>query len=539
MRVPGATGLVPLAERTNVLHGFRLAMVAGVLGTAALAPARLGGSIGRLVPATAVYVVAAVAAEVLRRAGGRRWLALIGAVLLADGAWIAAVMAFTGGPRSLMGVLVPLHVVAVTLLASYRTGLKITVWHSILFVVAHALHSAGVSSTWELPAFAGAPALSNSEVVAGVVSFLVLAVGTAVFSSVNERELRRSRAELLARARMGTELQDVQSTGEVGRVVLSWVHRTFEGPRAAVVLGNEDGIEQIWIADASGVHLGSLDETNRAPGEVLLRSWRQHEQQPQLVRSLGPDSPVLDRVLPAARNLVVAPMTADGRPIGALIVEKGGSPGTSIRSARVDSLAEFAAHAALSLRSACLVAEVERMARIDDLTGLANRRNFEETLEREAARATRNGEALSVVLLDVDHFKRINDTLGHEAGDEVLRLVGRALDGTVRKKIDLAARYGGEEFVLVLPNCLASAAVRVAEEARSAIASRCAEFAVTASAGVATFPGTVPRTMDLVSAADAALYQSKRTGRDRVTVAETRAPVAEATGAGRRLEVPA
>ncbi len=224
------SGLVPLAERTNVLQAFRLTMVAAVLICAQLWPATLGAPQQALAPITAGYALLTAAVEVVRRSLKRRSLALVGALLLADGLWIAAVVARTGGPRSLLTVLVGLHVVAVTLLASYRTGLKIAVWHSLLFVVAHTLREAGVIPEWDPPALAGAGAVPNSMVVSGVVTFLVLAVGTAAFSSLNERErARRSRRGLRGLVAMGSELQDVRSPDDVGPVVLRSVLATFSG----------------------------------------------------------------------------------------------------------------------------------------------------------------------------------------------------------------------------------------------------------------------------------------------------------------------
>ena len=159
----------------------------------------------------------------------------------------------------------------------------------------------------------------------------------------------------------------------------------------------------------------------------------------------------------------------------------------------------------------------------DPLTGLFNRRHLEPTLAREVARCRREGRPLSVMLLDVDHFKRINDGHGHAVGDEVLRQMAAVLSRSVREE-DLACRYGGEEFVLVLPSMAAGHALERAEALRRALGELLipleggGRLRLTVSIGVATYPeaGTTPD--HLLRAADEALYAAKHAGRDVVKV---------------------
>jgi diguanylate cyclase (GGDEF)-like protein len=195
-------------------------------------------------------------------------------------------------------------------------------------------------------------------------------------------------------------------------------------------------------------------------------------------------------------------------------------------------------HAVVALENARLHQIVERQALLDGLTGLANRRQAEEALGAELARATRFGSPLAVVLADLDDFKRVNDHYGHATGDAVLREFAKVLRTSVRE-IDLCARWGGEEFLLLLPGTDADGAEHVAERIRKALA-RAAIFSpesvslhVTASFGVAAYP--LESTADeLVAAADAALYDAKRGGKD--TVVTARAPVeAEHIRQGTRL----
>jgi diguanylate cyclase (GGDEF)-like protein len=159
---------------------------------------------------------------------------------------------------------------------------------------------------------------------------------------------------------------------------------------------------------------------------------------------------------------------------------------------------------------------VRRLATRDELTGLANRRLFEETLALEVGRHRRTGAPLSVVALDVDYFKRINDEHGHPAGDTVLRLVASALR-TGTKAFDVPARTGGDEFLVLLPGCPAADVVDLAERLRS-VARLAVGPGITAtlSAGAATIPDDAIDGETRLAAADAALYQAKRSGRDRV-----------------------
>jgi two-component system chemotaxis response regulator CheY len=163
-------------------------------------------------------------------------------------------------------------------------------------------------------------------------------------------------------------------------------------------------------------------------------------------------------------------------------------------------------------------ARLAELATTDALTGVRNRRRFHEDLDLLLAQARRLREPLSLVMLDVDHFKSFNDTFGHPAGDDVLRRLGKVLLRSVRGH-DLVARYGGEEFAVLLPATNPSEAVLVAERVRSAFRDEpWPHRPVTASLGVATAGPTEFGTVDdLIQRADEALYRSKRDGRDRVT----------------------
>jgi len=166
----------------------------------------------------------------------------------------------------------------------------------------------------------------------------------------------------------------------------------------------------------------------------------------------------------------------------------------------------------------------EKGALLDELTGLYNRRYFNDAISREVERFKRFGQRFSLIMLDVDHFKRFNDTYGHLAGDDALKAVAQALQHTARS-FDHVVRYGGEEFALILPHTDSTQAFAAAERMRQAVASSPVAIngrpvSVTASLGAATFPEDAINARDLVARADEALYDAKRTRNTSCTYSE-------------------
>jgi diguanylate cyclase (GGDEF)-like protein len=179
---------------------------------------------------------------------------------------------------------------------------------------------------------------------------------------------------------------------------------------------------------------------------------------------------------------------------------------------------------------------LKRLVAVDALTGIANRRHFDRALDRELRRARRERAPLSLIFLDLDEFKRFNDTYGHARGDEVLRLVAQTLDETFRRGGDLVARHGGEEFAVVLPGVDGRRAGLYAERLRRRIWRLAIPYAasqvsdrVTMSGGVATVaPPQVVAPDDLLRAADQALYRAKCQGRNRIAAASAGAATEKA-----------
>lgn len=210
---------------------------------------------------------------------------------------------------------------------------------------------------------------------------------------------------------------------------------------------------------------------------------------------------------PAPRALIRALTTLLGRPPG---------PGDYRRVAYVVQRGAYGGGASGALGILAYAAACRHWAFTDHMTKVGNRRSFDFGMWDYLGRARRRDAPLSLILFAIDHFKKLNDGLGHQAGDEALRSVGRALK---RAKIGHACRYGGEEFVVYLPDTSAEVAVQVADDLRARIASAWTRSSLTASAGVAVYPTDGKTSSELIDAADKALYRSKSEGRNRTTLA--------------------
>jgi diguanylate cyclase (GGDEF)-like protein len=214
------------------------------------------------------------------------------------------------------------------------------------------------------------------------------------------------------------------------------------------------------------------------------------------------------------------PMMARGEVYGLLLVQADGVDAAD-RLLEVEPLATAVADAmSLALSNIALREKLRTQALRDPLTGLYNRRYMEDVLERYSNLAERNGSALSAIMIDLDHFKLLNDEFGHALGDAVLREAAASIAGAIRPS-DVACRYGGEELVVLLADCALDEAVAKAELLRARIESLSDihGMRITASFGVAATPETSAKGSDIIAAADAALYRAKQGGRNRVEAA--------------------
>jgi diguanylate cyclase (GGDEF)-like protein len=208
--------------------------------------------------------------------------------------------------------------------------------------------------------------------------------------------------------------------------------------------------------------------------------------------------------------------------VGVMTVARRGEP---FSSAEQDVFLYLVGQVSASIENIALHELVSEQAVTDELTGLSNNRRFRELISKEAARAQRFGHDLSLIMLDIDDFKRVNDTYGHLQGDEVLRMIGKVLDAESRG-VDEPARYGGEEFAVALPETGMEGAAGLAERIRARIESEAVArtdgkgtVKVTASVGAATIPESAATAQEVIAAADAALYEAKRAGKNRIAAA--------------------
>jgi diguanylate cyclase (GGDEF)-like protein len=225
-------------------------------------------------------------------------------------------------------------------------------------------------------------------------------------------------------------------------------------------------------------------------------------------------------VVPGARfaSAVAIPLRVMRQPAGFLKLESDAPGAFGPDEVRAADL--FATMAALSLENVRLFESVHRQATHDALTQLHSHRAFQQRLQEEVLRAGRSQTPLSLIMCDVDHFKRYNDEFGHQAGDQLLRTVAAIL-GSFARPVDFVARYGGEEFSLILPNFVRSEAVQAAERLRARVAEESFVFQgrptrATMSFGVASFPTDATTASQIVRVADERLYRAKHGGRNQV-----------------------
>jgi len=214
------------------------------------------------------------------------------------------------------------------------------------------------------------------------------------------------------------------------------------------------------------------------------------------------------------RSIIHLPLVVRDRVIGSLII--AGCQPDAYNTGQIRLLERLALQIATPIENSQLYARAEERARIDELTGLFNRRHFEERLKEEIARHSRYSNAFSLLMLDLDNFKTYNDIYGHPAGDEILKQIGAIIRSSIRNA-DQAFRYGGDEFTVILPQTISEDAYVVAERVREQIASemKAKEVVITCSIGLASYPSDGVMSGELVTATDTALYYAKRTGGNR------------------------
>ena len=325
---------------------------------------------------------------------------------------------------------------------------------------------------------------------------------------------RSRRATLLAK--MGELLQSCQTREEVFTAALGFAPQIFPSRRGAVALFNPS---HNLVEVAGRWHECQLPVTSFEPESC----WALRAGHPHLVLA-GDSTARCGHAAGVQSTYLCVPILAQGEALGILHIQATDQD-PKLGEAEMSFKTTFAAQVGLSVANIRLREALRAQSIKDPLTGLYNRRYLQEMLDREIRRAIRSEQALGILMLDLDHFKKFNDTYGHDAGDVVLRETGSFLVRSIRAE-DFVCRYGGEEFVVVLP----TADLRAAEARAQRIRAKLHDLVlmhngqslglITASIGVAALPNHGTNERDLLQAADAALYRAKREGRDRVMVAE-------------------
>jgi len=477
-------------------RGFRLGPRAARAGARRVSVVGRGGKVGAIV--ATVPLGPRLAAQMTRHAG----LAPREHVLVLSGGRVAA------GPSSLVGLRLkvrPGHAATVRIAGGSFRALAAagTPTLAALAPAATVSAAADLGKRRLLIAFAlslllvGLVAYLEGRSIVAVVDELVAAARAIAGGRLDQRVRVRGRDEL---AQLGRAFNDMATQLEARRMELEGERRrardaTLRFGQALSATHDVDLLRRTIVetaVEATGASGGSVV----ASGEEVAR-WG-----------------VVD-----GDDQIELPLHAGRSSFGTLVLH-----GSAFDEEDVETASILVGHAAVALENVRLHRLLERDALVDSLTGLANRRRAEESLPAELARADRFDSPLAVVLADLDDFKAVNDSHGHESGDAVLRAFAIVAQRAVRE-VDLAARWGGEEFLLLLPGTDLEGAAVVAERVRAAMAGQTirgstgAALAVTASFGVAEHIPEGSRE-DLLAAADRALYDAKRRGKNRLAWVE-------------------
>lgn len=332
--------------------------------------------------------------------------------------------------------------------------------------------------------------------------------------------LERRNEELRALVEIGKALTSSLDLQEILNVIMEKVSLLLKPHTWSLLLvdeGSGDLVHEIAVSPAAerlkGVKLG------RGEG---IAGWVALHGEPRLIPDIRADERFSQlpgyQGAPPFRSVLCVPVKSKNRALGVVelvnTVEE-----RCFDEADLTILSTIADYSAIAIENAQYFKKVAELAITDDLTGLYNSRHLHNLLDYEVARASRYDAALSLVFIDLDYFKNVNDSYGHLVGSRLLTEVGHLILKHIRK-VDIAARYGGDEFVIVLPNVPKAGAFKMAVKlrrelnARLFLAEEGHRISVTASYGIASFPEDARTKIDLISLADKAMYEVKATTRD-------------------------
>lgn len=359
------------------------------------------------------------------------------------------------------------------------------------------------------------------------------------FARIENREALERRAKELSTLRdLGAAVQETGEGESVFERILDSIAEVADYETCTIfVLDKETG--ELTVRATRGEVVNPIDDVAFAMGRGVS-AWVAHERRPIIVGDLRSDPRLRALVSDStqARSFASIPLLSGRRIVGVINISH--SKPNRFTQGNLDIIGIIASQAAVSIEKSLAYENLELLAITDPLTRAYNRRYLELRLEEESARAKRYGVPLSVIMIDIDRFKRVNDEFGHSVGDDALREVVGVISGIVRET-EIISRYGGEEFVIVLPQTSGEDCARVAERTRRIVEEHlfCDEstpdgIRLTVSAGVAVYPSDAADSKALIEAADKALYEAKRAGRNRVAVFRGEAAPAEEESRGER-----
>lgn len=329
-------------------------------------------------------------------------------------------------------------------------------------------------------------------------------------------ELDKSIFEILAIYEFTSVMGSIANLGDLADTLVDTMLRVVDYDACALLLLGQD--QQLQPQTQRGFSDEQINNLCRESRQSAVR-WAILTGQPLIVGDILQQD--RSRWLGDAgyRSLLCIPLTVRGSVVAVLVLTRKEASAFSQDDVRL--LLIISNQAAFAIQNAQLFAETRQMAITDDLTGLYNYRYFRNRLDEEVQAAASSQKSVAMIMIDLDHFKAVNDRYGHQKGDEVLHTVGRIIKENVRAS-DFVARYGGEEFAVILPDADAQEATRVSQRIREAISSHdFGTLRLTASMGIAVFPSQQVRTRDeLLSIADKMAYAAKASGRNSIFLAE-------------------
>ncbi|MGH2555914.1 MAG: GAF domain-containing sensor histidine kinase [Actinomycetota bacterium] len=429
--------LVSLGERMGYLRAMRVGFAVIVLAVGAFAPDVRGVTLAALSAITGTYLLLLLAGpELARRLRRKDLLPVMGATLLIDGLYLGWVMYATGGAASPLRFLVYLHIVAVTLLGSYRTGLKIAAWHSLLFFVVFYAQSAGLLAMKET-LLSALPGQGDFELVSmlNVAGLWAVALGTATFSAVNEREVRGQKIDLEQLSATVAEIDEREAPSDIPRILLDRLCEAFAFTRGAV-LASPDSDELSVMAYRAP---GATPDVPLGLDPVMEDAW--NHKRTVLVREIDPDhDPRLAALFPAGRNLLIVPMfLVRGYRLGILVLEHAEQK-DHIKRWTVAMVEQFASHAALSIHNAWLLDEVQH--KLEENRALhAELMSQNLALELKVEERTQElSESLNDLRLVDAQRQRLLSRLVNAEEEERRRIAANIHDGPVQQIVNASMR---------------------------------------------------------------------------------------------------